>query len=145
MFKIKKTKGRGNTRNEMSEMSEICERLFELQSRNNFPTYHARKNEIVIWPFEYEASRSLNELDASRWTDICIRTGGQSRSHEWYTERHRRSITCSRAHRIKTKRNNFEKLIEQFQKNQNDLWVMVEWNPKLALASKNKPSYEFTK
>lgn len=107
----------------LQELTQLLDKLYILQ--NNFLNQHnsyiilnCSDNKLKLkkqnCPTEYLAQYSLIKVDKEKWKDICIKSVGQSESSSWFRERKLRITCSSKAHSIKTRKDNFEKLASEF-------------------------------
>lgn len=107
-------------------LRNLLDFLYNSQKGTNFKIYNAYKiltsseNGLTLQrmycPDEYSAQYSLIEVDKEKWINICLKSVGQSESSSWFRQRYIRITCSSKAHDIKTRRKNFEKLAARFRK-----------------------------
>lgn len=56
-------------------------------------------------------------VEKEQWMKICIESENQSDCLQWFSERYKRITSSRKAHQIKTRKERFENLADQFKKN----------------------------
>lgn len=106
----------------LRELRFVCEELFKFQTGVTYHSYeclsHDKGFKIILKRIECpEKLQNLYknvQVTKDEWIRICIESESQSECFQWFNERFKR-ITCSKkAHQIKTRKHNFEKLAIQF-------------------------------
>lgn len=112
---------------EKKKLKKLTSELFELSKQSSMIIYHARQSTVNViggklklsvknlsCPQQYNSF--YQKVDENSWSKICIDSVKQSETSVWYKQRYLRITASSRAHRIKTRVDDFEKLAQQFKK-----------------------------
>ncbi|XP_071575636.1 uncharacterized protein [Temnothorax nylanderi] len=106
------------------QSKDLIGQLFKVQTKKQFKLYHAYeilenniclKMRVIKCPAKHEKFYAEEvTLDEVQWKDICFLSFNQSDTVIWYRKRYIRVTASSRAHRIKTRTDNFDKLALTF-------------------------------
>jgi hypothetical protein len=105
---------------------DLLQKLYFFQMNSNKTMYHAysasRVDNLVYkyakmkCPEQYSNRYKEVEVDAEEWMEVAFNSCGQSQTSVWFKQRQLRITCSSKAHRIKTRLNNFETLAQRFVK-----------------------------
>lgn len=129
------------------ELLCICEVLDKFQFEQAYYYYKSMKTDNkgkikirkIQCPEEFEQFYNTVQVTKDDWFKIITESQGQSSCFQWHCERFKRIASSTRAHRIKTRENNFESLAKQFKndKFQGRMTKAMEYGLKMESEARN--------
>ena len=113
-------------RRELEEVQRIVDCLFEMNKDNEYYSYTIEIENLKVkfgrlkCPENLQATYDSIKLAESDWKKISVESVSQSDCYQWHAARAMRITSSKRAHQVKTRKEDFEKLARQFCKQKFD-------------------------